>query len=92
MFFAACLIASFNTFDNNEDAADLISEAVHISETLDNKDKILLDCIAKIKRDIVLDRLSRLQEAIKTAHASNDEGLVTKLVTEYTELLKINKV
>ena len=81
-----------NHFDNNEDAADLISEAVHISETLDNKDKILLDCIAKIKRDIVLDRLSRLQEAIKTAHASNDEGLVTKLVTEYTELLKINKV
>jgi DNA primase len=81
-----------NHFDNNEDAADLISEAVHISETLDNKDKILLDCIAKIKRDNVKDRLSRLQEAIRTAHASNDEGLVTKLVSEYTELLKVNPV
>lgn len=80
-----------NHFDNNEDAADLISESVHISETLDNKDKILLDCIAKIKRDNVKDRLSRLQDAIKAAHASKDDGLVTKLVSEYTELLKAGK-
>lgn len=80
-----------NHFDNNEDAARLISEAVHISETLDNKDKILLDCIAKIKRDNVKDRLSRLQDAIKAAHASKDDGLVTKLVSEYTELLKAGK-
>ncbi|MDP3790583.1 MAG: DNA primase [Candidatus Omnitrophota bacterium] len=80
-----------NHFDNNEDASDLISEVVHISETLDNKDKILLDCIAKIKRDNVKDRLSRLQDAIKVAHASNDDNLVTKLVSEYTELLKVNK-
>ena len=80
-----------NHFDNNEDAADLISEAAHISETLDNKDRVLLDCIAKMKRDNVKDRLARLQDAIKTAHASKDDGLVTKLVGEYTELLKVNK-
>lgn len=80
-----------NHFDNNEDAADLISEVVHISEILDNKEKVLLDCIAKIKRDNVKDRLARLQDAIKVAHASKDDSLVTKLVSEYTELLKINK-
>lgn len=80
-----------NHFDNNEDAADIISEAVHISETLDNKEKVLLDCIAKIKRDNVKDRLARLQDAIKAAHASKDDSLVTKLVSEYTELLKVNK-
>ncbi len=81
-----------NHFDNNEDAADLISEAVHISEILDNKEKVLLDCIAKIKRDNVKDRLARLQDAIKAAHTSKDDNLVTKLVSEYTELLKANKV
>jgi len=78
-------------FNNNEDAADLISEVVHISESLENKDKVLTDCIAKIKRDNVKDMLFRLQDAIKLAHASNDDSLVTKLVSEYTELLKVNK-
>ena len=80
-----------NHFDNNEDAADLISEAVHISEMLDDKERVLVDCIARIKRDNVKDRLARLQDAIKNAHASKDDGLVTKLVGEYTELLKVNK-
>ena len=84
-------VGLMNHFDNNEDAADLISESVHLSETLDNKEKVLMDCIAKIKRDNVKDRLERLQDDIKRAHASNDDGLVTKLVTEYSELLKINK-
>ena len=79
-----------NYFDNNEDAADLISEAVNIAETLDNKEKILSDCIAKIKKDNVRDRLAGLQEAIRTAHSSKDDSMVTKLVSEYTELLKTN--
>jgi len=80
-----------NHFDNNEDASDMISEAVNLSETLDNKERVLLDCIAKIKKDNVRDILQRLQDAIKAAHESKDDGLVTKLVTEYTELLKVNK-
>lgn len=81
-----------NHFDNNEDAADLISEVVNLSETLKDKEKILSDCIAKIKKDVVKDRLSRLQDEIRAAHDSNDESLVTKLVGEYSELLKVNKV
>ena len=80
-----------NHFDNNEDATDLLSEAVTILETLDNKEKVLLDCAARIKRDNVKDRLERLQDAIKSAHASKDEALVTKLVGEYTQLLKTSK-
>ncbi|MFA5500786.1 MAG: DNA primase [Candidatus Omnitrophota bacterium] len=81
-----------NHFDNNEDAADLISEVVNLSETLKDKEKILSDCIVKIKKDVVKDRLSRLQDEIRAAHDSNNESLVTKLVGEYSELLKVNKV
>lgn len=80
-----------NYFENNDAATTLISESVHLSETLDNKERVLCDCIARIKKDNVKDVLGRLQEAIKMAHDSKDDTLVTKLVTEYTELLKINK-
>ena len=80
-----------NHFENNEAAATLISEAVHLSETLSNKEKILSDCIMKIKKDNVKDRLGRLQDAIKAAHDSKDDNLTTKLVAEYTELLKGSK-
>ena len=79
--------------ENNEAAAILIPEAVNLSETLsNNKEKVLSDCIAKIKKDNMKDRLERLQEAIKSAHSSRDDSLVTRLVTEYTELLKSRSV
>lgn len=78
--------------ENNEAAAILIPEAVNLAETLSNKEKVLSDCIAKIKKDNMNDRLGRLQEAIKSAHSSKDDSLVTRLVTEYTELLKSRSV
>jgi replicative DNA helicase len=77
-----------NYLENNDAAAILISEAVNLAETLSNKEKIMSDCIARIKSDNTKDRLERLQDAIRTAHSSKDDILVTKLVTEYTELLK----
>ena len=80
-----------NYFENNDVATALISESVHLSETLDNKERVLHDCISRIKKDNVKDVLCRLQDAIKMAHDSKDDALVTKLVTEYTELLKVNK-
>jgi DNA primase len=80
-----------NYFENNDAAGALISESVHLSETLDNKERVLCDCIARIKKDNAKDVLGRLQDAIKTAHDSKDDTLVTKLVAEYTELLKVNK-
>ncbi|MCX5665990.1 MAG: DNA primase [Candidatus Omnitrophica bacterium] len=80
-----------NHFENNDAATTLISESVHLSETLDNRERVLCDCIARIKKDNVKDVLGRLQDAIKMAHDSKDDNLVTKLVTEYTELLKVNK-
>ena len=81
-----------NHFENNDAATTLISESAHLSETLDNKDRVLLDCIAKIKKDNVKDVLGRLQDEIRSAHDSKDDTLVTKLVTQYTELLKEKKI
>lgn len=80
-----------NHFENNDAATALISESAHLSETLNNKERVLCDCIARIKKDNVKDVLDRLQDAIKAAHDSRNDALVTKLVTEYTELLKVNK-
>jgi len=80
-----------NHFENNDAATALISESVHLSQTLDNKERVLCDCIARIKKDNIKDVLDGLQGAIKMAHDSKDETLVTKLVTEYTQLLKVNK-
>jgi len=77
-----------NHFENNEAASILISEAANISEMLADKDKVLIDCIARIKKDNIKDRLERLQDAIKAAQNTKDDGLITRLVTEYTELLK----
>jgi DNA primase len=79
-----------NHFENNNDASNLISEAAHILEMLTDKEKVLDDCILKIKKDNVRDQLQRLQDAIKSAHDSRDDGLVTRLVAEYTDLLKVN--
>ncbi len=81
-----------NHFENNEAASILISEASHISEIVADKEKVLTDCIARIKKDNVKDRLETLQGAIKAAHDSKDDNLVTRLVTEYTQLLKANPV
>ncbi len=81
-----------NYFENNDAATALISESVHLSETMDNKERVLCDCIARIKKDNVKDVLGRLQDAIKMAHDSKDDTLVTKLVTEYAELLKVSPV
>jgi uncharacterized membrane protein (DUF106 family) len=56
-----------------------------------DKDKTLSDCIARIKKDNMKERLSRIQEAIRLAHESKDDNGVKRLVTEYNELVKANK-
>ena len=71
--------------------AALVSEAVSILEILTDKDRALADCIARIKKDNVKDRLFMLQDAIKIAHNQKDEEKVRKLVTEYNSLVKPDK-
>ncbi|MCX5686156.1 MAG: DNA primase [Candidatus Omnitrophica bacterium] len=73
------------------EAANLISEAVGILEIVKDKDKTMADCISRIKKDNLRERLNMLQEAIRAAHNQKDEDRMKALVSEYNDLVKINK-
>jgi len=74
------------------DAANLISEAVGILEIIKDRDKTIADCISRIKKDNLRERLNMLQDAIRAAHSQKDEEKMKALVAEYNDLVKINKV
>lgn len=73
---------------NKQDVSILISEAVNILEILSNKDKALEDCVARIKKDNVMDRLGRIQESIRQAHSQHDDDKVRHLMSEYNNLVR----
>lgn len=76
---------------NSSEAATLISEASALLENIMDKEKALNDCVVRIKKDNIKDRLNDLQGAIKTAHSQKDEEKVKQLVTEYNYLVKDGK-
>ena len=69
----------------------LVSEAASIVETITDNDKALSDCIAKIKKDNMKDKLDAIQQDIKMAHTRHDEETVKKLVSAYNDLVKVPK-
>jgi len=71
------------------DAASLVSEAVGISEMVGDKEKALGDCIARIKKDNLKERMAMIQESIRIAHSQKDDARVKELVSEYNELVKM---
>jgi DNA primase len=73
-------------------SADLVSEASGILETIVDKDRAIVDCVARVKKDNAKDRLERIQEAIRAAHAGKDEQKVKSLVSEYNSIVKTVKV
>jgi len=68
-------------------AAFLVSEAVSISDTIMDKERALEDCVARIKKDNLKDRLERIQREIREAHSLKEEDRVKRLVTEYNALV-----
>ena len=76
---------------SSSEGALLVSEAVSISEMVIDKEKVLLDCIAKIKKDNAKDKMNRLQEAIKIAYNSKEEDKYKRLMAEFDSLVKTNK-
>ncbi|MCX5677724.1 MAG: DNA primase [Candidatus Omnitrophica bacterium] len=80
-----------NHFGSGSESTSLISEAVNVLDSLDDKEKALYDCISRIKKDNVKDRLTTIQEAIRMAHSQKDEVKVKELVAEYNSLVKLNK-
>ncbi|MBU0606181.1 MAG: hypothetical protein KKH77_07830, partial [Candidatus Omnitrophica bacterium] len=80
-----------NQFGSTSESARAISEAVNMLDSLDDKEKALDDCITRIKKDNMKDRLTLLQESIRIAHSQKDAKKVKDLVTEYNGLVKLNK-
>ncbi len=80
-----------NHFGSSSESASLISEAVNMLDSLDDKKKALDDCIVRIKKDNMKDRLTLLQESIRIAHSQKDVKKVKELVTEYNGLVKSDK-
>ena len=72
-------------------AADLITEAAEIAEMIGDKEKAASDCIARIKKDNLKDRMSALQDAIRSAHSQKNDNRVKELVAEYNELIKMDR-
>ncbi|MDD5423036.1 MAG: DNA primase [Candidatus Omnitrophica bacterium] len=80
-----------NHLGNGVDASALVSEAVNILDVMHEKEKALEDCVARMKKDSVKERLAGLQDAIRIAHGKKDEDEVKRLVTEYNSLVKSGK-
>lgn len=80
-----------NHLGSGSEASAMISEAVSMLDIVQDRDKALNDCVVKIKKDNVRERLDSLQDAIKTAHNKKNEDEVRKLVIEYNNLVRINK-
>lgn len=80
-----------NHMSASPEATALISEAVSLSEMMHDKEKALTDCITRIKKDNMRDRLNMIQEAIRAAHSKKDEDKVKDLVMKYNELVKTEK-
>ena len=56
-----------------------------------DKDKVLSDCVARIRNDNIKDQLEGLRAAMKIAQDSNDDDRLSSLIREYESLIKINK-
>ncbi|MFA4981239.1 MAG: DNA primase [Candidatus Omnitrophota bacterium] len=80
-----------NHLGNGVDASALVSEAVNILDVMHEKEKALEDCVARMKKDSVKERLAGLQDAIRIAHGKKDEDEVKRLVIEYNSLVKSGK-
>lgn len=80
-----------NHVGTSSDGARLVSEAVSLLETVGDKQRALSDCIARIKKDALKERLRMLKDEIDSAHVSGKEDRVRSLVEEYDSLVKISR-
>ena len=81
-----------NYLSESPEAAALITEAVGLSEMVGDKEKALSDCIAKIKKDNIKERMAMIQDAIRIAHNQKNDARVNELVAQYNDLIKVGRV
>ena len=75
---------------NEEDISQVICESVFLPEELSaqNKEKIVNDCIRRVKKEKLKIKKQRLHEQIKTAQHLGDEERLNRLVEEFHHLIK----
>ncbi len=78
-------------FTDNEEAGVIVSEAVAMNEVIVEKDRVFVDCIEAMQREHLKRELEKLQEEIKVAQASKDEGRLKMLVERYNGLVRVKK-
>ncbi|MFH1381186.1 MAG: toprim domain-containing protein, partial [Candidatus Omnitrophota bacterium] len=76
-----------NSFDDNR-IEGVISEAVGIAETIQDRERVFKDCIHNIKTSNLKDSLKVIQFKIKEAASLSDGAKVDSLLAEYNNLIK----
>ena len=76
------------SYFENSRIEEIISEAVSIGQTMQDKNRVLNDCFRHIRKDSLKEALSRIQFMIKEAEIASDRNRVNKLIAEYNELIK----
>ena len=74
-------------FEDNK-TEEIISEAVNIAQTIQDKNRVLNDCIKHLRKDNLKEALSNIQFKIREAESASDLDRVRKLITEYNERIK----
>lgn len=77
-----------NHFD--DDISCLISESDFLPEgiTLEHKERMVDDCLKRLKDNKAKDKREKLHEEIKVAQQSGDETRLNKLIAEFHSLIK----
>ena len=79
-----------NHFED-EEAKALVAEACSIRETIKDKDKVLSDCLERIKDDNFREELKNIQSEIRIAQDMKNNEKMTLLISKYNDLLKTHK-
>ena len=76
------------TYLEGEDVAHLISRLSSGACKFIDRSKSLNDCVGRIKKDNLKNRLNKLQREIKLAQSWGHREKLTKLVSKYNQLVK----
>jgi len=82
--------SSLMNYFEEEDFGSIVAESVFLPEDLtqDHKEKIIDDCIQRLKTEKLRLRKQHLHEQIKTAQAIGDEKKLNSLIEEFHFLIK----
>lgn len=81
-------IAKLINFVKDEAHCKEILDAYAMAQDISDRDKCLKDCIRNIRQIYIKDRMKHLQNQIKTAQTTKDEGSLGKLLSEYNSLIR----